>query len=111
MKISEGMKLISKGWAIKPRGFRVRFQTKTEDRVLTDHSPGLEENPLVSDVVAWRYAWKLCMATQTQGPDIREGEMVNITVVNDQGEQIIYYATNRMEVFNTKTIPDGENPE
>jgi hypothetical protein len=108
MKITEGLKRINDGWVVKPKGFRVRFQMKKENTITTEHSPGLGESPLESDVVAWRYAWKLDMATRSQGPDIQEGEMVNITVVNDQGSPVSCYATNRMEVYNAKPVPDAE---
>ena len=42
------------------------------------------------------------MATKTDGPDIAEGEFVNICVVNDSDDHIEYYVTCKKEIFNPK---------
>lgn len=102
MKSSEGADIIRGGWIIKPRGFRLRYEKLVDNQRVTEFSPGLDENPMVSEVVAWRYAWKLAQATRTDGPDIAEGEFVNITVVDDTGEPRAYYVTRKKTVFNSK---------
>jgi len=102
MKVGESLKIVDKGWVRKPKGFRVQFQKKTGSELLTDHCPGLNETLLDSDVTAWRLAWKLAVSTQTEGPEIAEGEVVNAQVVDDEGTPIKYYATNRVEVLNPK---------
>jgi hypothetical protein len=104
MKISEGLEIIKKGWIMKPKGFRVKYQRLVDSEVITEYSPGLDEEPLESDVVAWRYAWKLYMATKTDSPEIFDEELFNIWVVDDTDSPIKYYATNQPEVFNRKDI-------
>jgi len=104
MKISEGLEVINKGWIIKPKGYRVKYQKLVDSELITGHSPDVEEKPLDSDVVAWRYAWKLYMATRSDSPGISDGELVNIFVVDDSDNPIKYYATNQLEVFNPREI-------
>jgi hypothetical protein len=100
MKISEGLIVIGKGWIVKPKGYRVKYQKLVNSELIAEYSPDLEDNPMDSDVVAWRYAWKLYMATKSDSPEIKSGDFVNITVVNDEGNPVKYYATNEFEVFN-----------
>ena len=104
MKISEGLEVIDKGWIVKPKGFRVKYQKLVDSELTTEHSPALEDKPLDSDVVAWRYAWKLYMATRTDSPEISDGELVNMCVVDDSDNPVKYYATNQLEVFNPREI-------
>jgi hypothetical protein len=40
------------------------------------------------------------MATKSDSPEIKSGDFVNITVVDDKGNPVKYYATNEFEVFN-----------
>jgi hypothetical protein len=102
MKLAKGMKIISEGWIIKPKGFRVRFQQLVEGELVTAYSPGLEDNPLDSDVTTWRYAWKMAKATQPGSDTILPGELVNVTVVDDRDAMVNYYATGKPEIFNFK---------
>ena len=104
MKISEGLEIIKKGWIMKPKGFRVKYQRLVDSEVITEYSPGLDEEQLESDVVAWRYAWKLYMATKTDSSEISDDELINIVVDDELDNPIKYYATNRLEVFNRKEI-------
>jgi len=104
MKISEGLKVIEKGWIIKPKGYRVKYQKMVNSQLITEYSPDLEDKPLESDVVAWRYAWKLYVATKTDSTEISDGELINIFVVDDSDNLVKYYATNQLEVFNRKEI-------
>ncbi len=97
MKISELLAVVDEGWIRKPKGFRVRFQTRAEGRWVTDTVPGEGQTPFDSDVVSWRSAWKLLQSAESGA-----GEFVNITVVDDRGEPIRYYATGRREVFNPR---------
>ncbi len=104
MKANQGMNIISKGWIKKPENFRVRFQ-KLENGILeTEYSPPLEEKGLTSDVTAWRYAWKLYMATRRHGREIEPEELVNLSVVNENDTPIIHYATGDLQIFNPKTL-------
>ena len=102
MKLAEGMKRIAEGWIPKPKGFRVRFQQLVEGELATDYSPGLEQAPLDSDVTTWRYAWKLAKASQPESETLLPGELVNVTVVDEQDTMVNYYATGETEIFNPK---------
>lgn len=100
MKVNDALKLIDEGWVKKPKGYRVRFQKNVHSNWVADFVPGEKETPLDSDVVAWRLAWKLSIAGKPGRPEKRENDIVNVYVVDDTGNPIKYYATNRAEVFN-----------
>ncbi len=100
MKIAQGMKLIEEGWITKPKGFRVKFQRMEGGELVTGYSPGLEDKALDSDVTTWRYAWKLAMAAQLENGQLKEGTLVNVTVVDDEDTPFTYYATGKKETFN-----------
>ena len=100
MKIGKALKAIDEGWVQKDKGYRVRYQRQTESGIETEHTPGLDDAPLDSDVSAWRTAWKLVQATQSENINFGGGKMINVTVVNDQGEPIRYYKTNVQMVYN-----------
>ena len=104
MKISEGLEVINKGWIIKPKGYRVKYQKLINSELITEYSPDLKDNPMDSDVVAWRYAWKLYMATKSDSPEINDRELINIFVVDDSDNPVKYYTTNQLEVFNSREI-------
>lgn len=93
------MEIIDKGWLKKPKGFRVHFQKIVDSEPVTDYVPDMEDKPLASDVVAWRLAWKLSESTQSEDPAIKDGDMVNIYVVDDDGEPVIFYGTGRAERY------------
>ena len=102
MKLADGLKVIEKGWIVKPKGFRVRYQKRVDAELVTEYSPRLEDAALDSDVTTWRYAWKLFKATQGQSREIAEDELVNITVVDELDNPVIYYVTGEEEIFNLK---------
>ena len=102
MKIAQGLKIIEKGWIAKPKEFRVRYQKLVDSELVTEYSPRLEDAALDSDVTAWRYAWKLFKATETQSSEITEDELANITVVDDSDNSVIYYVTGEKEIFNLR---------
>ena len=101
MKISELLKIVDEGWVHKPKGFRVRFQTRTDGGWVTDTLPDSQDNPLDSDVVAWRSAWKLWQAARSG-----TNAYVNITVVDDQGKPIRSYVTGKFDVYNQRPDVD-----
>ena len=100
MKIGQALKVIDTGWIKKDKGYRVHYQRQIGDDVKTEHTPDLDDAPLDSDVAAWRTAWKLQQATQEDNSEFGDGKMINIYVVNDQGEQVRYYKTNELKVYN-----------
>ncbi len=102
MRIKDSVKIVDEGWIRRRKGFRVHFQKREGSEIVTDYCPGKEEKALDSDVVAWRLAWKLVQATATEGPEIGEGELINVFVVDDMDEQIRYYATHQFDILNPK---------
>ncbi len=104
MKTKEALKIIDEGWVKKRKGFRVHFQKMVNSEPITDYVPGEEVKPLDSDVIAWRLAWKLAEATKTDSPEISDGDIFNIYVVDEEGNPITYYATNQAEVFNARDV-------
>jgi hypothetical protein len=104
MKVSDALKVIDDCWVKKPKGFRVHFQKQEVSEWVTEYSPGEQEKPLDSDVVAWRLAWKLAEASKSNMPENAESALVNIYVVDDLGNPIKYYASNQFDVFNPMEI-------
>ena len=100
MKIGQALKVIDEGWVRKHKGFRVHYQRQTNDQVETEYTPGIDDDALDSDVAAWRTAWKLQQATLSESPEFGEGRMINIYVVDDEGQPIRYYKTNEFKVYN-----------
>lgn len=100
MKIGKALKVIDSGWVHKNKGYRVCYQRQTGGNIETEYTPEIGDAPLDSDVSAWRTAWKLQQATQNENDEFGEGQMINIYVVNDEGEPIRYYKTNELKVYN-----------
>ncbi len=100
MKLSQAQELVNNSWIVKPGGFKVRFQQMKDGKLETDVLPTAEEKLFDSDVRAWRYAWKLSMAGKPAEEGISEGSMVNITVVDDKDQPVVYYATGKEQIFN-----------
>ena len=69
MNIKELLAVVDKGWIRKPKGFRVHFEKWTPEGPVTDFMPGTDSALMDSDVVAWRSAWKLFQATQSDDPE------------------------------------------
>ncbi len=102
METSEALKIIDEGWIRKRKGFRVHLQKKVNSEFITDYVPDENGEPLESDVVAWRLAWKLSEATKSNDPEISDGDMVNIYVVDDLGNPVSFYGTNELEILNRR---------
>lgn len=110
MKLAKGMDMIAKGWIVKPKGFRVRFQKMTDGQWVTSYSPPLEGSPLDSDVTTWRYAWKLAMAATPKEGGPEGDSLVNVTVVDETNRPVRYYVTGAKEVFNQLAVDDDNGP-
>ena len=102
MKIGQALKVIDEGWIKKSKGFRVHYQRQTGDQLETEYTPGVDDAPLDSDVAAWRTAWKLQQATLEENSEFGEGRMLNIYVVDDEGQPVRYYKTNEFKVYNPR---------
>lgn len=104
MKTKDALKIIDESWVKKRKGFRVHYQKMENSELITDYVPPEEVKPLDSDVVAWRLAWKLSESTKRNSPEIRDGDLINIYVVDEEGNPVIYYATNQPEIFNARDV-------
>jgi hypothetical protein len=104
MKSVEAYKIIDEGWTKKRTGFRVHFQRKIASEIITDYFPDMDDGPWLSEIAIWRMAWKLAESKKSDTPDISAGDLVNIYVIEDGGNPIKYYATNRFEIFNQINI-------
>lgn len=108
MKVVDTLKIVDAGWIRKYKSFRVKFQRREEGRLVTEYSPGLEEeSKLMSEVSTRRLAWKLWQATRelAKGED---GELVNLVVVDENNEPIKSYVTGKVEIFNPCEEDDPE---
>jgi hypothetical protein len=106
MKIGEALQVIDAKWVEKQQGFRVQFRRFDGTEWLDDLSPPEDAALLDSDVTAWRLAWKLAESTPLRSDQPQAGDMVDIRVVNHQGESVEYYATGEMTVFNQAVAGD-----
>jgi hypothetical protein len=106
MKSAEAYKIIDEGWTKKRKGFRVRFQKQVASEIITDYFPDMDDGPWLSEIAIWRMAWKLAESKKSDTPDISAGDLVNIYVIEDEGNPIKYYATNQFEVFNQIKIKE-----
>jgi hypothetical protein len=104
MKIAEALKFIDDNWVQKPKGFRVCMQRRVGSEWVTDYSPGEKAAPLDSDVTTWRLAWKLAVSTPLREGEPQEDDLVNIYVVDQDNNQIDYYATGEQEIFNVCSV-------
>jgi hypothetical protein len=95
MKLKEAMKEIGAKWVHKPKGFRICFQKRTASAWETDYFPDLGEKALTSDVSAWEVARRFAEVQKTESDDVEERSVVNITVVNDDGDRVPFYATQK----------------
>jgi hypothetical protein len=104
MNSKQAYKIIDAGWAKKRSGYRVQFQQKVEGKIVTDYFPDLDDGPWLSEVAIWRMAWRLAESRQSEPPDVDAGDLVNITVIDLEGNPVTYYATNQLEVFNQVSL-------
>jgi hypothetical protein len=101
MNFKEIYKVVDENRAKKRTGYRVQFQQKVDAEILTITVPDLDKASWPSDVASWRFAWRIAEASQADPPDIDGGDFVNISVVDDEGHPVKYYATGQYKVFNT----------
>jgi len=101
MKLTEAMKIIDDRWIRRYKGFRVRFQKRQGEAWATEEFPDPTSKPLTSEVSAWELARRFAEATANHNPDQNpNNRMINIHVVDDQGNAIPFYATHQFHVFN-----------
>lgn len=100
MNTKQAYKIIDAGWAKKRTGYRIQFQRRVEGKIVTDYFPDLDDGLWLSEVAIWRMAWRLAESRQSDPPDINAGDLINVTVIDHEGNPVKYYATNQFEVFN-----------
>ena len=100
MNTKQAYKIIDAGWAKKRTGYRIQFQQQIEGKIVTDYFPDLDDGLWLSEVAIWRMAWRLAESRQSDPPDINAGDLINVTVIDHEGNPVKYYATNHFEVFN-----------
>jgi len=107
MKINDALFRIDAGWVRKPKGFRVQFQIYVDGCWNTDFSPEESVAPVNSEVTTWRLAWKLAQTSYPDPTGFKDGDMVNILVVDDKGIRIPSYITGEYEVYHPiKTLEE-----
>jgi hypothetical protein len=100
MEFKDLYNIVDENRTKKQTGYRIQFQHKVDTKIITTTIPNLDKKSWPSDVATWRFAWRLAESRQSDPPDISAGDFTNITVVDDDGHPVKYYATNKLEVFN-----------
>jgi len=100
MKSADAYKIIDEWWTKKRTGFRVQFQREVDSEIITDYFPDMDDGPWLSEIAIWRMAWKLAESKKSDTPDISAGDLVNVYVIDHEGNPVKYYATGQFEVFN-----------
>lgn len=102
MKLKEGMKTIDEGWIRRKKGYRIQFEKRVGDEWVSEVFPDDSEKLLNSEISAWEVARRFAQATKSDGTEFREGDTVNITVVDDLGNPVKFYGTNQPRVLNKR---------
>jgi hypothetical protein len=110
MKARDALKIIDDGWIRRKKGFRVRFQRRTDSEWVTECFPTEEEKPLPSDIAAWELARRFAAATKSGSPGASDGEVVNVYVVDDLGEPVRFYGTNEFKILNRRDVEEVPKP-
>lgn len=105
MKIAKMLKTVDAGWTCKKKGYRVVFESWVDDTCTIDAMPDKADAPLVSDVVAWRSAWKLAQASVPGNPILDGAALFNITVVDSEGAPVPHYVSGQYKIYNRR---DGD---
>jgi hypothetical protein len=105
MKITEGLKIIENGWIKKPKGFRVSFQkTDRERHVRSRPFTAYRRSPVELRCNRLALCLEACQSTPLGSDAPQEGDMVNIFVVDQDNQPILYYATGKKEIFNEYSV-------
>ena len=102
MKFTEAAEIIREEWIQRDKGYRVSLERREGAEWIHDMCPQEDEKPLTSEITAWELARRLAKAKGCDDDDYRDGDMVNLFVVNDRGEPIRFYGTNEFHVLNPR---------
>ncbi len=100
MKLKEALKVVKGDWVRRRKGFRVRFEKRVNSQWIVDYFPDEEEKLIQSEIAAWETARKFAEATKSDSPEVKDGDIVNIYVVDDLDNPIKFYGTNKLHVLN-----------
>jgi hypothetical protein len=103
MKLKAGADIIKEGWIRRKKGFRVRFEKRTDSGWVSDYIPDPTEKPWTSEVSTWELARRLAEATSAKTPGEDEDTMVNITVVDDLDNPVKFYAVGATLFLNPRS--------
>ena len=104
MKLKDAMKNIDQGWIRRRKGYRVSFERRVGDGWVSECFPEEKEKPMSSDVSAWELARRFAQANRPDGTELEEGAVVNISVVDDLGQPVNFYGTNKPQVLNRREV-------
>ena len=100
MKLKEAMNTIDEGWVRRLKGYRVHFQKWEDNQWVSDFFPGENAKPMTSLVSAWELARRFSAAGKPSGGKTGAGHVINIYVVDDQGNRVKFYGSDPELVFN-----------
>ena len=102
MKLNEAMKIIDEGWMTRKKGYRIQFEKRVDSEWVSEVFPDESENLLNSEISAWEVARRFAQATKSDSTKFREGDIVDVTVVDDLGNPVKFYGTNQPRVLNKR---------
>ncbi len=100
MKQKEISEIVKSGWVRRKKGFRLRFEKWINSEWIVDYYPEQGEKLVQSEVAAWETARKFAEVTKSDSQEFKEGDIVNVCVVDDLDDPIKFYGTNKLHVLN-----------
>ena len=104
MKLKDAMKAIDEGWVRRLAGYRVHFQKWEDNQWVSDVFPGEKAKPMTSEVSAWELARRFSAAGAPSGGEFKTGDVVNVYVLDDQGNRVKFYGPDPDMVFNPRNM-------
>lgn len=104
MKLIEAMKAIDEGWVRRLKGYRVHFQKWEDNQWVSDFFPGEKAKPMTSEVSAWELARRFSAAGAPSSGEVGAGDVINVYVVDDQGNRVKFYGSDPDMVFNPGNV-------
>ena len=100
MEVKEAVKIIKEGWVQRKKGYRVHLKKFTDSQWTDDYVPDMKEKSWTSEVSTWELARRMAVSVKPVNDPPQEGDIANITVVDDAGNPVNYYATNETKIYN-----------
>jgi hypothetical protein len=102
MNLKEAMKIMDEGWVRRRKGFRIHYQKEVDGEWITDYFPDENQKPLSSEISAWELARRFAIVEQPHSGESGHGEIANVYVVDDLGNPVPFYGTNKLKVFSAR---------